>query len=113
MSRHLLPVAALMAAFLITAPPASADTIISDQCFPRQVLAAALAGKYGESVVALGVAAGGIFEGMLIERWESMGGKNWTLTATFSGDTFTCIVAAGTGWEEKRPAVVKPLGLAL
>ncbi len=108
MSRYLLPVAALMAAFFMTAPPASAGTIISDQCFPRQVLADSLAGQYGERVVALGVAAGGIFEGMLIERWESMGGKNWTLTATHPGDPFTCVVATGDGWEKKRRSPVKP-----
>ncbi len=113
MSRYLLPVAALIAAFLITTPSAAAVTIISDQCLPRQVLANILAGQYSERVVALGVAAGGIFEGMLIERWESMGGKNWTLTATFPGGNSTCVVATGDGWEKKRPAPVKPAGLPL
>ena len=114
MTRYFLPTAALMAAFLITAPPAPAGTIISDQCFPREVLAATLAGQYGERVVALGVAAGGIFEGMLIERWESIGGKNWTLTATLPGGKFACFVATGDGWEKKkRPSPVKPTGLPL
>lgn len=113
MTRYLLPPAALLAAFLITAPPAPADTIISDQCVPREVLADSLAGQYGERVVALGVAAGGIFKGMLIERWESMGGKTWTLTATFPEGKFACVVAAGDGWEKKRPSPVKPTGLAL
>ncbi len=113
MSRYLLPLAALVAAFLITTPPAPADTVISDQCVPRQMLADTLAGRYGERVVALGVAAGGVFKGMLIERWESLGGRSWTLTATFPGEPITCVVAAGAEWEKKRLSPVKPTGLAL
>ena len=113
MARYLLPLAALAVAFFITAPPAPAGTVISDQCFPSEVLARTLASEYGERVVALGVASVGIFKGMLIERWESMGGKNWTLTATFPGDKFSCVVAGGDGWQKKRPSPIKPTGLAL
>ncbi len=113
MSPSRLIQAALIAVFFLATSPASAGTVISDQCFPRQVLADSLAGQYGERVVAFGVAVSGIFNGMLIERWESMGGKNWTLTATFPGDKFACVVAGGDGWEKKRPSPVKPTGLPL
>lgn len=113
MSHTRLPMAALVAALVITAPPAPAGTIISDQCAARKVLADTLAGQYGERVVALGVASGGIFEGMLIERWESPGGKSWTLTATVPGAKLTCVVALGGGWEKKPWSPVKPSGLRL
>ncbi len=97
----------------MVAPPALADTIISDQCAPREVLADSLARQYGERVVALGPAVDGVFKGMLIERWESMGGKSWTLTATFPGGPFTCVIATGDEWENKQPSLVKPSGLSL
>ena len=111
--RSLVGLAALVAAFFIAAAPASAGTIISDQCFPRQQLEGSLAGQYGERVVALGVAAGGVFKGMLIERWESPGGTSWTLTAALPGAALICVVAAGTDWKKKRPSLAKPLGLPL
>ena len=113
MSRFILPVAALVAAFFIASAPSPAGTVISDDCLPRQLFADTIAKRYGERIVALGVAGAGIFKGMLIERWESPGGKSWTLTATFPNDNVLCVVASGEFWSKKRPPPVKPTGLPL
>jgi hypothetical protein len=63
------------------------------QCGPHDRIVSVLTGKYGEVVKIEGTAGNRI-----IEIFVSLAGS-WTLLITRS-DGFSCIVAAGEGWEE-------------
>lgn len=75
-------------AFVLAAFPALAQA----PCMPRDDLAAQLASKYGESVIAVGITSGA-----LMEVWAAESGT-WTMTLS-NASGLACIVAAGDSFE--------------
>ncbi len=78
------------------------------QCGLRYKVIDHLAGKYGEAVVAAGIAnTGGLVE--VLANYEK---DTWSIIVTDPGG-LACLVAAGEGWRSKEPTKPKPQGTAL
>ena len=71
-------------------------------CAPREVVLAALEGKYGETRRAIGLLEGGA----LIELFGANGGT-WTIIVTGPGG-LSCLKAAGTDFEAISPLSAAP-----
>ena len=98
MNRPAIIALAVMFLVLITIAAQAAP-----QCGPRAAVLAQLAGKYGETRHAIGVAA----NNMVMELFASAKGS-WTVSAT-SPDGSTCLVASGEGFEAISEAL-PPMG---
>ena len=93
-----LVLAALVAAFLLSAPSVAAQ----QNCPPRDIVLSVLAETRDERPVGAGVSQGG----PLIELLASRGGESWTLIATYPNGR-SCLLATGQGW---RTIEVQPNG---
>lgn len=63
-------------------------------CGKRDAMVPALAEKYGEAPLFMGISS----EGFTTEIFGSAGGGTWTVIMT-RPDGLTCIMAAGTSWQ--------------
>lgn len=68
-------------------------------CYLRSFLVQHLMAAQGERVVGEGRAIAST--DIVIERFESDGGKTWTLVATTPGGV-SCVIAIGRDWKNKR-----------
>lgn len=89
-----LILAALAALFAV---PAFAQ----QQCPPRANAVEVLTGRYGETVVVLGITNDGL---AVFEFWGSSESGTWTLTRT-TPDGVTCALADGMAREAPKPVV--------
>ena len=97
---HVLQTILAAAAFAVVAFPA-----LSQQCAPREKIAAALAIKYGEAQLGRGVRT----ETITIEIWVSMQTGTWTALQV-SATGIACIVASGTDWDAAPIIAPTPAG---
>ncbi|WP_422366422.1 hypothetical protein [Pelagibius sp.] len=97
--------AALGAALLCLPSPAFGEASLhlaqGPQCAPREALLKALAKKYKEAPVNMGVTS----TGSLIEILASPSGS-WTILVTVPGRP-TCMVSSGQGWRSLRRSTRK------
>ena len=94
-------VAALAAAITVLLQSGSATAL--GPCEQRDNLIAALAERYREVPIALGVTNGG----SLVEVLQNRTSETWTLIVT-SPQGISCLVFSGDGWREPTRTAAKP-----
>ncbi len=82
-----------MAAFATTVI-ATTTASAQQNCAPRAAVIEQLAGKYGESRQAIGIAS----QGRVVEVFASEESGSWTITVTLPSG-LTCLVSAGDAFE--------------
>lgn len=75
-------------------PPVPAVQPLPQNCAPRTVIVAGLAGKYVEDARGVGMTG----QGTVLELWHARGGETWTIIIS-RPDGIACAVTAGTGWQ--------------
>jgi cyanophycinase-like exopeptidase len=93
--------AAIMATVVVFLAPGPAAAL--GPCETRANLIAALAERYREIPVALGVTSAG----SLVEVLQNAAGETWTIIVT-SPQGMSCLVFSGDGWREQRHPPVEP-----
>jgi len=91
MSQKSLAAALGFGVLVLAAPQVRAETA---SCGPRAQVLAALAGQFGESRRAVGLAS----ENAVVELFASQTTGSWTITLTFASG-LTCLLAAGEAFE--------------
>ena len=91
-------VVAIVAVFLLPRP-----AVALGPCETRDNLISALAERYQEIPVALGVTNAG----SLVEVLQSAADETWTIIVT-SPQGISCLVFSGDGWREKRKPAADP-----
>ncbi len=88
------------AAFSMAGPAVAQVTVaLPLVCAERREVLRDLAERYGENPAGRGVTNGG----GLVERWQNPEQGTWTWVLITPGG-LACLVAAGEGWRERRPA---------
>lgn len=85
---------------------ATQNAFAAPQCAERSIVMTELAGKYGETRRAIGLAA----NNTMMEMFASADTGSWTFAVTLPDGT-TCLVASGEGFEpitERLPAAGDP-----
>ena len=98
---HPLPIVAALAAAVALFLPGPAAAL--GPCETRDNLVAALAERYREIPVALGVTSAG----SLVEVLQNVKGETWTIIVT-SPQGMSCLVFSGDGWRERKPPPAEP-----
>ncbi len=93
-----VPVVAIVVVFLHPRPVAALGP-----CEARDTLVAALAERYRELPVALGVTNAG----SLVEVLQNAAGETWTIIVT-SPQGISCLVFSGDGWRDQKQAPADP-----
>lgn len=93
----------ILAAALAASAVASAQPAEAGRCAPFDVVENRLAGDYGETRRAYGVAP----NGMLVVIWASDDTGTWSVSVS-GPDGVTCLLATGTGYVELDEAAELP-----
>lgn len=96
------PLAAAVLAFAPLAHGAHAQTAQGPICAARDVIVAALATRYGETAVSVGLGPGN----RVVEMFASEETGTWTITVTSVNGT-TCLMASGVSY---TPVMQAPPG---
>lgn len=83
----------LILAALVAATPA-----VAQECAPIDIMAEALTSRFGEAVVAEGIAG----NGELVQLWANPDTRTWTLVVVMPAG-ISCMVASGTDYSETAP----------
>lgn len=87
---------AVLCAALLTLAPASALAHPLTPCFARADFLEMLSERYGETVVARGIA---FKKQHVVELLTSQDGESWTIIATDADGDTTCLLVTGKAWQ--------------
>ncbi len=87
----------LLVTLLSVITEAKAQRFLGSFCASHQMLTNHLFRKYGEVPAAVSITNGG----HLVERYESPKTKTWTIFVTNPLTRISCLIMAGSNWQEK------------
>ncbi|HDR29526.1 hypothetical protein [Rhodovulum sp.] len=105
MTRPLALAALLLALPLPLQAQAQAQAENARQCAPREALVALLADRYGESRLALGLAA----NNAVVEIFTNPETGSWTITGTLPSGV-SCLIASGEAWQTLAESLIQGEG---